>query len=71
MIKYILASSVLFLIFTMQYSPKLILFNRLFNKINFINEFPDIKPKKCVKSRLFFGGTSQVFIFLNKFLVHI
>lgn len=65
MIKYILALSVLFLLFTMQYSPKLILFNKLFNKINFINEFPDIKPEKCLKSRPFIGGTSKVFLLLN------
>ena len=68
MIKYILSSSILFLLlFTMQYSPKLIVYNKLYNKINFIDEFPDIKPEKCLKSSPFIGGTSEVFLFLIYF----
>ena len=60
-IKYILASSVLFLLlFVIQYSPKKsMFFNKLETQINFINTFPDIKPKKCLRSSKFVGGNSN------------
>ena len=60
-IKYILASSVLFLLlFVIQYTPKKsMLFNKLENQINIINTFPDINPEKCLRSSKFFGGNSN------------
>ena len=60
-IKYILASSVLFLLlFVTQYTPKKsMFFNKLENQINIINTFPDINPEKCLRSSKFFGGNSN------------
>ena len=60
-IKYILASSVLFLLlFVIQYTPKKsMFFNKLETQINVINTFPDIKPEKCLRSSKFFGGNSN------------
>ena len=58
-IKYILASSVFFffMLLTVRYNPeKTILSNELKNEINFIQEYPNINPEKCLESSPFHGG---------------
>ena len=47
------------MLYTVHYKSKTLFFDKLENEINFINDFPEIKPEKCLTSNPFIEGDTN------------
>ena len=59
--QYLYASALILILFCIiQFNPdKLIFMKRLRTNINFLYDFPDIKPDKCLKTGILYGGEKK------------